>query len=1677
MRPAAPNRTAPQVDPPPAELAFSRFPGDREIAWSRALPGPILPQRDGSRPAARWENRALAQALLEYHRSHDAENTAPLTRFLGEHPGSRYEASLLTNLGVLYKQQGRISLAFPALARAWSLSKDGTDPHSRAVANWALAEAAEMHAHLDPATRAQLDAILDHLGGRDLHGPATEKVRMALAGRAMRTHHPEEAFRCGPVSLQMLRAFLGMPRVPEIERAVGSAQGFSLAGLEKLANTHGMKMRAMRREAGAPVPVPAIIHWKYDHYSAILDRRQQGGKEYFRIQNPLLDRDHWMSREALEEEASGYYLVSADQLPPGWRPASQAEARDVWGRCEFVLAALDQLMDAALKALLCLDPGPGMPQYNFHLALASLNITDIPLGYTPPVGPPVQFRITYNQRESFQPAIFNYSNLGPKWTFSWLSHVGGPSPQSIPFYLGGGGPDGRVYLRNGGVEQYAVPRSTTTPGLLLMDYGFNSQSHAHLLLNTPLRTGTAPPPPDYYERQLPDGSKEIFGQRVLSGGQFAYFLTQLVDPAGNAVKFTYDSQVRIISVTDAIGQVTTLSYGLPADPLKVTKVTDPFGRSTTLSYDADRRLAQVTDVLGMTTTFTYGQNDFISAMTTPYGRTGFQTGHGSLDMTPDPSYTIHAAKYPTAADDPMNVYIQATDPNGDTERVEFCNFVSTLPQRDNWNDSLNTGGTAPIPFLNTRLSFYWDKKAWKQFPGDYSKAKAYRWLDAQITGTQSGVPDYIKNPLEGRVVFRYPKQTNPYYQVGTSTVPVAVMRLLEDGRTQQTTSIESNDFGRVTRYTDPTGRQTTFTYDAAGTDLLESRNPATNELLAKISYTKPHLPASFTDASGQVTTYTYNSAGQVLTITDPKQQTTRYTYDQHGYLTQITGPLPAATFRLTYDTVGRVQTATDPEGYILTYSYDALDRVTKVTYPDKSIDQITYDKLDAVAFTDRQGRVTRIAYDALRHPVSITDPMGRTTGMGWCSCGALVSMTDPAGNVTTWNRDVQNRVTSKILADGSTTQYTYDPMTGRLIQLTDPSGQVATMTYLPDGNLAQVVHSNTSAPVDPITFTYDPNYNRLTSLTDGTGTTSLAYGHTGLAGAMRLASVTGPRGENVTYSYDELGRMVARSVDGVALTLGYDPLGRITSETNALGRFVFNYVGATGRLQSSSYPNRQSARYSYFDNLGDQRLKQILNQAADQSVLSQFDFTYLSAGEIRSLTTPQRSYNFSYDAGGQLTGVNVSGGSTFAYSYDAAGNRIAEQIDAAVAGATYNGANQLVQLDAQQLVYDANGNLLGDGTRTFEWDVRNRLTAVNSGTHRSEFLYDALDRRIRIVEKESGELVHDNQLIWCGASICEQRDPVTGVTRRFFAEGETQIAGGVEDRYYYTRDHLGSVREVTDSTGAVVASYDYDAWGRTFKLSGSFDAAFGYAGYYVHPASGLYLTQYRAYDPNLGRWVSRDPAGESGGANLYAYVGNSPQNAVDPLGLMLQGSVQATSTNPGLQLQLQAQQDEDRLLEGVRCRAKLVFGIATFVVGSLPALEQLFVGGTAGALGGAATGGPGTSVTAPAGTGGSVTTVNPGGALVRPPVISDPVPGVVGGDVFREWAREKLAQGIQDRATAESAALKRKLALYKIGTDETLQQALEATSGNPTPGNSLATMSVATWNFLKFVLFGVPPSP
>ena len=103
--------------------------------------------------------------------------------------------------------------------------------------------------------------------------------------------------------------------------------------------------------------------------------------------------------------------------------------------------------------------------------------------------------------------------------------------------------------------------------------------------------------------------------------------------------------------------------------------------------------------------------------------------------------------------------------------------------------------------------------------------------------------------------------------------------------------------------------------------------------------------------------------------------------------------------------------------------------------------------------------------------------------------------------------------------------------------------------------------------------------------------------------------------------------------------------------------------------------------------------------------------------------------------------------------------------------------------------------------------------------------------------------------------------------------------------YYYTRDHLGSVREMLNSSGTIVARYSYDPYGRVTLVSGSNLATMQYAGYYAHATSGLNLTWYRGYDPNTGKWLSRDPIGTKGGINLYDYSFDDPINRIDLWGL------------------------------------------------------------------------------------------------------------------------------------------------------------------------------------------------
>src|ERR1019366_8240385 len=141
-----------------------------------------------------------------------------------------------------------------------------------------------------------------------------------------------------------------------------------------------------------------------------------------------------------------------------------------------------------------------------------------------------------------------------------------------------------------------------------------------------------------------------------TGSTRRIFLTQVIDPFGNAVQLNYDSQLRITNIVNAIGQAMTLLYTNTAYPFQITSVTDPFGRTAQLLYNTNGLLMQITDVMGLVSQYTYGANQFITSLTTPYGTTTFTTG------------TTNGG-----------TYLTATDPLGGTEAMEYSQSLS-VPQ-------------------------------------------------------------------------------------------------------------------------------------------------------------------------------------------------------------------------------------------------------------------------------------------------------------------------------------------------------------------------------------------------------------------------------------------------------------------------------------------------------------------------------------------------------------------------------------------------------------------------------------------------------------------------------------------------------------------------------------------------------------------------------------------------------------------------------------------------------------------------------------------------------------------------------------------------------------------------------------------------------------------------------------
>jgi RHS repeat-associated protein len=260
----------------------------------------------------------------------------------------------------------------------------------------------------------------------------------------------------------------------------------------------------------------------------------------------------------------------------------------------------------------------------------------------------------------------------------------------------------------------------------------------------------------------------------------------------------------------------------------------------------------------------------------------------------------------------------------------------------------------------------------------------------------------------------------------------------------------------------------------------------------------------------------------------------------------------------------------------------------------------------------------------------------------------------------------------------------------------------------------------------------------------------------------------------------------------------------------------------------------------------------------------------------------------------------------------------------------------------QSFVYDPDGNLARDGCWSYEWDGENRLKAVtltnvagipNASRQRLEFTYDRVGRRMtKTISVWNGSMFTNGvttRFVYDGcppslgsygetfgnllAELNSQNLPLRTYLWGLDVSGTMDGAGGIGGllmvtdysspvaRHFVSYDGNGNVTALINAAdNSTSALYEYGPFGEVIRASGPIAKInpFLFSSKYYDWETELSAYPVRPYSPRWGRWLSRDPIGEEGGLNRYAFVANSPIDDFDPFGLT--GTLADTSAASGM---------------------------------------------------------------------------------------------------------------------------------------------------------------------------------
>jgi RHS repeat-associated protein len=742
----------------------------------------------------------------------------------------------------------------------------------------------------------------------------------------------------------------------------------------------------------------------------------------------------------------------------------------------------------------------------------------------------------------------------------------------------------------------------------------NATASKHMVLTS---TG----PYTFVETQT-DGTKWTFTYGVVLGATHA--LTKIEDRSGNYIEMIYGAG-RLQTIHNSDGASITLTHdnlGVNFPAGRVVQIDDSAGRTIHLDYNTAGQLTEVEDVLGNTWTFTYGSNQKLTSATDPLGNVyldatydsnnriaTYEADQGPWSFSYSGAHTYimdaqnHTWDYQHTT---LGITFKVIEPTGGVHTLTF----DTQRNPTGYTDPMGatTAWTYNASHMPTSYRPAWSPSASISFT--YNSTT--NWVNT-VTAVNGGVTTFTRDSY-GRVT----QEQNAVGAKWTATYNTQGDRLTlklpngnAPGGTGHQWSFGYDTLGEVTTATDPTGRVFEFEYSDAG-DLYKIRKPdhhdQENDLVqAEWTYDRDLVGriTGITDPLGHTWTRTYDDAGRLVTIEGPAGTRVDYGYDAHFRVTsaKLEGGANDSTTTYGYDSAGRMTTKSMPTGSTWTYGYDGSSRLA-----------------------------------------SVTDPLNRAWNYARDAAGRITSTTHPGNQQVTMTRDTTGRLTQRAFPGGRAETFTYNTANGRLatVQATEESGAwLGRIEWLYDllerPTSVKTIIDHGSGPLSRnLAFGYDPDGNRTT-----------------------LQST--PAGETLSYSYDELDRLIGTNSDLYDdWSIEYDPDSGHRTHVESGARFKTWSWDMAGRFigEQWDWPDHTSGNATH---VRDAEGRVVSSYDTVTGVTLEVELNPLGLVDllVSGQSGTQYYTEYSYDEAGQLTGRTTTLGDDtveeLVFGHDAAG--------------------------------------------------------------------------------------------------------------------------------------------------------------------------------------------------------------------------------------------------------------------------------------------------------------------------------------------------------------------------------------------------------------------------------------